>query len=138
MANAGPNTQSSQFFITTAVTPWLDNKHVVFGKIKAGMKVLKTLESYGTKSGTPCAKVRISDCGEIIQKTTTSEPSVLTPSNKSKSSGVITSDAVLSAEGRRQQAEIESARRKLQQHVMDTQKLVCVCSCCLAIVILSQ
>lgn len=49
MANAGPNTQSSQFFITTAVTPWLDDKHVVFGKVKAGFKTLKAIETYGTK-----------------------------------------------------------------------------------------
>ncbi|MBL8755633.1 MAG: peptidylprolyl isomerase [Planctomycetes bacterium] len=67
MANAGPNTNGSQFFITTAVTSWLDGKHVVFGKVAddAGLKVLKAMEAVGTRDGTPKQDVVIVDCGEL-------------------------------------------------------------------------
>eukprot|EP00930_Biecheleria_cincta_P103090 TRINITY_DN94_c0_g3_i1.p1 TRINITY_DN94_c0_g3~~TRINITY_DN94_c0_g3_i1.p1 ORF type:complete len:214 (+),score=48.55 TRINITY_DN94_c0_g3_i1:41-643(+) len=63
MANAGPNTNGSQFFITTVKTSWLDGRHVVFGKIVDGMEHVQALEAVGSQSGTPSKKAEIVDSG---------------------------------------------------------------------------
>merc|ERR1712176_1054958 len=63
MANAGPNTNGSQFFITTVKTAWLDGRHVVFGKVVEGMDVVTAVEAVGSSSGTPQKTVTVVDSG---------------------------------------------------------------------------
>lgn len=65
MANAGPNTNGSQFFLCTNTTPWLDGKHVVFGQVVDGFSVVKAIESCGSRSGETSADVMIADCGVL-------------------------------------------------------------------------
>ncbi|XP_052764894.1 uncharacterized protein LOC128206476 isoform X3 [Mya arenaria] len=66
MANAGPNTNGSQFFICTVKTAWLDGKHVVFGKIAddASLTIVKQIEGIGSPNGQPSEPVTITNCGE--------------------------------------------------------------------------
>nr|CAB3265076.1 peptidyl-prolyl cis-trans isomerase-like [Phallusia mammillata] len=65
MANAGKHTNGSQFFICTAATPWLDGKHVVFGKVVEGGELLKKMESYGSQQGKTSKSVVIANCGQL-------------------------------------------------------------------------
>ncbi|EGG16656.1 cyclophilin B [Cavenderia fasciculata] len=68
MANSGPNTNGSQFFITTVVTSWLDGRHVVFGEILEGMEIIKKIEAVGSQSGTPSKTVVISASGVLSEE----------------------------------------------------------------------
>merc|ERR1711920_429189 len=65
MANAGPNTNGSQFFLCTVKTDWLDGKHVVFGKVCEGMDVVKKIEGFGSQSGKTSKPIKIADCGQL-------------------------------------------------------------------------
>jgi peptidylprolyl isomerase len=65
MANAGPNTNGSQFFITTVPCSWLDGKHTVFGEVLEGKELVSLIESQGTQQGNPKQPVLITDCGEV-------------------------------------------------------------------------
>ena len=65
MANAGPNTNGSQFFLTTVACPWLDGKHCVFGSVVDGMDIVKKIESFGSQSGKTTKKIVVADCGQL-------------------------------------------------------------------------
>jgi peptidylprolyl isomerase len=62
---AGKDTNGSQFFITTVKTPWLDGRHVVFGKVLEGEGIIDKVEAQGTNSGQPKTKITIVDSGEL-------------------------------------------------------------------------
>ena len=68
MANAGPDTNGSQFFVTFKATQWLNGKHVVFGEVLGGKDVIDTMEKYGTRSGNPTGKLTVSACGEFAEE----------------------------------------------------------------------
>ena len=65
MANAGPNTNGSQFFMCFIPCTWLDGKHCVFGQVVGGMEVLDALEAVGSQSGKTSKPCVIADCGQL-------------------------------------------------------------------------
>ncbi|KAJ8611399.1 hypothetical protein CTAYLR_006497 [Chrysophaeum taylorii] len=86
MANSGPNTNTSQFFITFKSTPWLDGKHVVFGHVVDGLDVLRKIEAAGTRSGRPKAEVLIVDCG-CLERSQLEAENYVRAQERRKSSG---------------------------------------------------
>ncbi|KAK2110920.1 hypothetical protein P7K49_010666 [Saguinus oedipus] len=65
IANAGPNTNGSQFCICTAKTEWLDGKHMVLGKVKGGMNTAEVMERFGSRNGKASKKITMADCGQL-------------------------------------------------------------------------
>lgn len=65
MANAGPNTNGSQFFITLVRCPWLDGKHTVFGEVIDGFSIIKKCEEAGSSSGATSSKIEVVKCGQV-------------------------------------------------------------------------
>lgn len=87
MANAGPNTNGSQFFLCTVATPFLNGKHTVFGQVVEGYSVVKALESVGSQSGAPAYDVFIEKCGIV----SASSSSAASSSNKARKSNKVLS-----------------------------------------------
>eukprot|EP00877_Chromochloris_zofingiensis_P004149 jgi/Chrzof1/13735/Cz08g10050.t1 len=79
MANAGPNTNGSQFFLCTATTTWLDDKHVVFGQVVQGYEVVIAIEACGSRSGDTSYDVMIADCGQLPAGSLNTSASSLEP-----------------------------------------------------------
>merc|ERR1712048_425945 len=82
MANAGKDTNGSQFFICTVKTSWLDNRHVVFGKVLEGMKVVRAVEALDDGSSKPTKEAKIADSGEIVVETPFAVAKEPSPENK--------------------------------------------------------
>merc|ERR1711871_66729 len=87
MANAGPNTNGSQFFLTTVATPWLDGKHTVFGKVVDGQSIVDKMEKQGSDDGKTRCVVKITDCGQLAISGT--EGSGAAESNSIKASHIL-------------------------------------------------